>query len=221
MTGKATPRADTQHSCECLLPCSCPYTTTVSTWVAYSTSTKVARIPIDAISAEYNSNAQKRSYLKNLDTMDATLDALQQLLTKCRTELLTYRNQFFAEQESNAFSNTSLRRETELLKVQLETYKSNLAEERVAHQALLLENNQLVGLLKQKQNQDMHVEAFNGHMEQAGHRDNNSSRESSAPAQISQHDGHLERHPSHCSLCNKVFVDFQSLETHIDDCPAY
>ncbi|XP_055533183.1 uncharacterized protein LOC129723167 isoform X2 [Wyeomyia smithii] len=119
----------------------------------------------------------KSLYSQNLDMLEANLDALQNLLLKCRDELLAYREQCLGQRENNDPVNSGLERETEALKAQLETYKNDLAVERVAHQALLKENYQLVGSLQQlqQQNPNLIVEALDGHTEQSQHGTNNSS----------------------------------------------
>ncbi|XP_058831738.1 optineurin-like [Topomyia yanbarensis] len=186
----------------------------------------------------------KTSCSDNLELIRTSLDNLQDLLAKCRAELLLHLNQPNQQSIScsprteensspaNSFAvNTSLKSEIELLKAQLEIYKNDFAEERVARQALLVEKNRLAGELGQlqQQNRNLIVEAMAG---QAEHQELNSYNQRCSPTSTSRsdgavneprnrHDGQLERVASHCSLCNQVFGDIHSLETHIDECPAY
>ncbi|XP_039444995.1 NF-kappa-B essential modulator-like [Culex pipiens pallens] len=181
----------------------------------------------------------QQSCSNNLESMRTTLDALQDLLARCRADMvLQQQNQPTAAigpeqqprgklQRANS-TPAAMKSEIELLRAQLEVYKNDFAGERIARQVLQLEKNQLAGELQQlqQQNRTLIVEALNG--SQAEQQDVRSfSRRSSRMSQISdaigeddQHADHLQE-GSHCRHCDRAFGDIQSLETHIDECPAY
>ena len=109
--------------------------------------------------------------------MRTTLDALQDLLLRCRADMV--QNQPTAEispeqqqplgklQRANSTPTpAAMKSEIELLRAQLEMYKNDFAGERIARQVLQLEKNQLAGELQQlqQQNRTLIVEALNGRL---------------------------------------------------------
>ncbi|XP_062550158.1 NF-kappa-B essential modulator-like [Armigeres subalbatus] len=209
---------------------------------------------------------------ENLDSMRSNLNALQDLVVKCRAVLSIHAGQTSGHPTppispaavpsspskvvnfhplENAFaaatssppppisSHAALKSEIGLLKAQLDIYKSDFAEERMARLSLLAENNRLVSQVQQlqQQNRTLIADALNGHEEQLTYsrRCSRMSQESDgtvmastapAPDDQSIKDGpganyQGERKASQCQHCNGVFSDIYSLETHIDECPAY
>nr|XP_019543133.2 optineurin-like [Aedes albopictus] len=204
---------------------------------------------------------------ENLDTMRTNLNALQDLVVKCRAVLSIHATPASAQSTppispaketsypppplldsgsafaaSHQTSHAALKSEIELLKAQLDIYKSDFAAERIARLALLAEKNRLASELQQlqQQNRTLIADALNGQAEQLTYsrRCSRMSQESEGatmsaasitnetPQQHSIVDGRedsylAERKASYCQHCNGVFGDIQSLETHIDECPAY
>uniref|UniRef100_A0A8D8MKK8 (northern house mosquito) hypothetical protein n=1 Tax=Culex pipiens TaxID=7175 RepID=A0A8D8MKK8_CULPI len=181
----------------------------------------------------------QQSCSSNLESMRTTLDALQDLLARCRADMVLQQQNLPTTaigpeqqprsklQRANS-TPAAMKSEIELLRAQLEVYKNDFAGERIARQVLQLEKNQLAGELQQlqQQNRTLIVEALNG--SQADQQDVRSfSRRSSRMSQISDAIGEDDQHAdqlqegSHCRHCDRTFGDIQSLETHIDECPAY
>lgn len=110
--------------------------------------------------------------------MRTTLDALQDLLARCRADMVhQQQNQpttaaIGPEQQPRGklqranSTPAAMKSEIELLRAQLEVYKNDFAGERIARQVLQLEKNQLAGELQQlqQQNRTLIVEALNGRL---------------------------------------------------------
>ncbi|XP_058461047.1 optineurin-like [Malaya genurostris] len=188
--------------------------------------------------AEYEK--MRTSCSDNLDSIKTNLETLQELLAKCRSQLFnqphhtsrqTFSTSFLLEDESSKERlfevNSSLKSEVEVLRAQVEIFKKDFTDERTAREALLLEKNRLARELSKLQQQNRELIACSKaglveHQESSSsaQTDNKSSNQVSWEVK-NRNDRQLERSSSHCSLCNKYFGDIQSLETHIDECPAY
>lgn len=120
--------------------------------------------------------------------MRTNLNALQDLVVKCRAVLSIHATQTSAQSTppvspavsspaketshpldggfatSPQHSHAALKSEIELLKAQLDIYKSDFAAERIARLALLAEKNRLAGELQQlqQQNRTLIADALNG-----------------------------------------------------------
>ncbi|XP_055612048.1 NF-kappa-B essential modulator-like [Uranotaenia lowii] len=198
----------------------------------------------------------KISYAVSVEIMKTSIESLQEVLVTCRADMLLQQSQTSVEshlpespvpddvigspgyqaklyRSNSTFAN--LKTEIDTLKAQLEIYKNDFAEERMARLAVQVEKAQLEAELQQlqQQNRQLIVEALNGHAadpvsSQVG--TNNNHRSSASPGSVDHQAGAESRRvrmdsrsgeTSHCMHCNADFGDIHSLETHIEECPAY
>ncbi|XP_065086738.1 uncharacterized protein LOC135708564 [Ochlerotatus camptorhynchus] len=206
---------------------------------------------LEAQLAEYGK--VQTSCSDNLDSMRANLNALQELLVKCRAELSisaihtpSHSPPSLKENphsldivtttptSTRPSSSAALKSEIELLKAQLDIYKSDFAEERIARLTVMAEKNRQASELQQlqQQNRTLIVEALNGQAEQQNYSrrcsrmsqgsDGGVGNESQQQLRMGDDTYKADRkNTSYCQHCNGVFGDIHSLETHIDECPAY
>ncbi|XP_055631435.1 NF-kappa-B essential modulator-like [Toxorhynchites rutilus septentrionalis] len=176
----------------------------------------------------------KKNFSDHLEFMKLNVDALQGLLARCQTG-----PSFPTKSRNHNLTSlclakmgidgshlnspmVELKQEIDQLKAQLDVYKNDFAVERIARQALEMEKEQLVAELQQLKlhNRNLIDKASNG---PAGQQIRSRRR------RLISHENdiwnselhHSEMQAMHCSHCNRVYGDIHSLETHIDDCPAY
>uniref|UniRef100_A0AAG5DK71 CCHC NOA-type domain-containing protein n=1 Tax=Anopheles atroparvus TaxID=41427 RepID=A0AAG5DK71_ANOAO len=165
----------------------------------------------------------RKVYIDDLNNMKSTLGNLQDLLMKCRADILS--------QEMIAASDDIAGPKSEhgpgdtmsvvTLQAQLEVCKNDLVEQRAAHQELLIEKNRITSemqnLLHKNHQLCMDQEQARGdqtsQLRTTGHPSGASKLYGTSP-------GVFERQIEPCPHCNNVFGDFLTLETHIKDCPG-
>ncbi|XP_050094457.1 optineurin-like [Anopheles aquasalis] len=165
----------------------------------------------------------RKVYIEDLNGMKGSLGNLQDLLMKCRADIMCHEMLMDAQGEDGTVQpGGSSSPEVVSLQAQLEICKSDLAEQRAAYQELLIEKNRITSelqLLLQKNHQlSVHnAQTIRAQPSQNTVRprpmDGNSKLYGTSPAGF-------ERHIEPCPHCNNVFGDFMTLETHIKDCPG-
>ncbi|XP_035793033.1 optineurin-like [Anopheles albimanus] len=160
----------------------------------------------------------RKVYIEDLNGMKGSLANLQNLLMKCRADIMCHEMLLDTHGEDGSGNSGA---EVVSLQAQLEICKSDLAEQRAAYQELLIEKTRITSelqLLLQKNHQlSVHnaqtIRAQPSQNMRPRPTDGNSKLYGTSPAGF-------ERHIEPCPHCNNVFGDFMTLETHIKDCPG-
>ncbi|XP_049544921.1 optineurin-like [Anopheles darlingi] len=170
----------------------------------------------------------RKVYIEDLNGMKGSLGNLQDLLMKCRADIMCHEMLMVVDEEdgtgqptegSTSSGNSSA--EVVSLQAQLEICKSDLTEQRAAYQELLIEKNRITSELQLLLQKNHQLSVHNAQtirdqpLQSTRPRplEGNSKLYGSSPAGF-------ERHIEPCPHCNNVFGDFMTLETHIKDCPG-
>ncbi|XP_053676715.1 optineurin-like [Anopheles nili] len=168
----------------------------------------------------------RKIYIDDLNNMKMALGNLQDLLMKCRANILCHEIMNKPTISTDAVDNelkvcNDETRESVSLQAQLEVCKTDLSEQRAAYQELLVEKNRITGELQTLLQKNHQLS-----MQQVQNRGDPSKVQSThakhteAIKLFGTSPGVFERQIDPCPHCNNVFGDFLTLEMHIKDCPG-